>query len=148
MTPTALATAAAAALLSFAPVGLSAQGAGADERAIRDVIETSYVTAVFVSHDAPAVRAGFHPDFVLWVQDDGELLAVSLDAWLEHLELDGRPSGDTVEHAFKRVDVTGDAAVVKLQLYINGEHEYTDYFALYRFADGWKIVTKLFQDYD
>ena len=36
------------------------------------------------------------------------------------------------------------AAVVRLELYRDGKHTFTDYLSLYRFADGWKIVSKIF----
>jgi len=120
-----------------------------DDAAIREVIETAYVDAVFVARDEAAVRAGFHPDFVLAVlMDDGEILVVTLDEWLARLELDGTPSGDEVRHEIERVDVTGDTAVVKALLWIDGEHVYTDYMGLYRLPAGWRIVTKVFHGHD
>lgn len=43
------------------------------------MIETAYVNGVFVARDETAVRAGFHPDFVLSVLlDDGKILVVTL----------------------------------------------------------------------
>jgi hypothetical protein len=144
----ALAPTLAALTVALAPLSLYAQAPGAEDRAVRRVIETAYVTGVFVTRDTAAVRAGFHPDFVLSVLQDDRVLVVSLDRWLGHLKLDGRRSTDTVEHRFERVDVTGNTATVKLQLFVNGEHEYTDYFGLYRFSDGWKIVTKVFASHD
>jgi hypothetical protein len=43
------------------------------------------------------------------------------------------------------VDVTGNAASAKVMVSENGEHIFTDYFGLYRFDSGWKIVNKIFQ---
>ena len=43
------------------------------------------------------------------------------------------------------MDVTGNAATVRLELYRDGKHAFTDYLSLYRFPDGWKIVSKTFQ---
>jgi hypothetical protein len=40
---------------------------------------------------------------------------------------------------------TADAAVAKVDLHRNGKHIFTDYIALYRFDDGWKLVGKTFQ---
>lgn len=112
------------------------------------MIEAAYVTGVFITRDTAAVRAGFHPDFVLSVHHDDGIILAPLDLWLERLDLDGSRSADTVVHRFDRVDITGNTAVVKLQLFINGAHEYTDYFGLYRFSTGWRIVTKVFQSHD
>lgn len=119
-----------------------------DPAAVRELIRDAYVNGVFVSRDEAAVRRGFHPDFVLSVLDDGELIVVTLDEWLARLELDGRPSTDTARHVFEYVDITGDVASVKMQLHVNGQHVYTDHLSLYRFPQGWRIVNKVFQDHD
>jgi hypothetical protein len=130
---------------SILPVPALAQDAATDESAIRQVIESAYVNGVFVTRDEAAVRAGFHPDFVMAVNDDGQLIVASLDMWLERLGLNGERSSDHVKPTYERIDVTGGTAVVKLELWVNGEHVYTDYLSLYRFSDGWKIVAKVFE---
>ena len=135
-------------LLVAFPPQTHAQEPDREERAIRRLIVDAYVTAVFVTRDDQAVRHGFHPDFMLSVHDDDQVILVPLDMWLERLELDGRPSGNTVRHEFESVDVTAGTATVKLQLWIDDEHVYTDYFGLYRFSDGWKIVNKIFAAHD
>jgi len=38
--------------------------------------------------------------------------------------------------------------MVRMQIWINDEHVYTDYLSLYRFSDGWKIVLKVFASHD
>ena len=43
------------------------------------------------------------------------------------------------------MDVTGKAAVARVELFRDGKHVFTDYLSLYQFADGWKIVAKIFQ---
>jgi hypothetical protein len=45
------------------------------------------------------------------------------------------------------VDVTGDAAVAKFEFYVGIKLAYVDYQFLYKFADGWKIVSKIFHKY-
>lgn len=121
-----------------------AQAGDADAQAVRQVINAAYVEGLFVQRDTAAVRAGFHPSFILSVHSDDQLIAASLDMWLDRLQLDGVPSGDTVVAEFDRVDITDHTALVKLQLWINGHHTYTDYLGLYRFKDGWKIVNKVY----
>lgn len=130
------------------PPALAPAQADSADQAVRRVIESAYVTGVFVTRDTATVRRGFHPGFVLSVLDDGEVIVVTLDEWLDHLELDGRRSTDAVRHEFDYVDVTGNTATAKLRLYINGQQEYTDYLSLYRFPDGWRIVNKVFQDHE
>jgi len=125
-----------------------AQAPDAEASAIRGVIENAYVRGVFVDEDPVAVRAGFHPSFVLSVHDADSIIVAPLEMWLDVLDLSGQPSGDTVRHVFERVDVTGGTAMVKMQIWINDEHVYTDYLSLYRFSDGWKIVLKVFASHD
>jgi len=119
-----------------------------DASAIRRLIEDHYVSAVFALRDEAAVRRGFHADFQLFVRSDDGLLVVPLDAWLARLELDGIPSAGAIRHEVAFIDVTGDAALARTELFVDGEHEYTDYFALYRMHDGWRIVAKTFQSHD
>ena len=53
------------------------------------------------------------------------------------LVVDLRRGSDTVE-------VTGTAAICKVELTRGGKLVFTDYLALYKFEDGWKIVGKSF----
>ena len=43
---------------------------------------------------------------------------------------------------FTRLEVAGDAAFCRLEVSRDGKRTFTDFLALYRFADGWKIVGK------
>ena len=45
---------------------------------------------------------------------------------------------------FELVDVTDYAAVAKLDVYKGATHFATDYMLLYRFEEGWRIVSKIF----
>ncbi|HUF11515.1 MAG TPA: nuclear transport factor 2 family protein [Longimicrobiales bacterium] len=121
----------------------------ADNAAIQALIAEHYVDAVFSSRDEASVRSAFHPGFQLFALDDGTLLMVSLDAWMDHLELDGVPDTTEVRHEVVFVDVSGDAAVARTELFVGGEHVYTDYFSLYRVpGSGWQVVSKIFQSHD
>ena len=119
----------------------------ADEEAIKNLIVQAYVNGVFRDRDSLAVRAGFHPDFVMSVQTDDGVIVATLDMWLQRLGLDGTPAVEPVEYEFRSVDVTAGTAVVKLDIYQAEGHVYTDYLGLYRFADGWRIVNKVFHSY-
>lgn len=136
-------------LLSGAPAfAQTAEDSQTDEASVRDVIVRSYIDGLHRNRDAQAVRAGFHQDFLMHVYDDGELIQVTLDMWLDHLELDGDLNASTIEYEFKSIDVTGSAATVKLEVYEDGDHIYTDYFGLYKFGGAWRIVNKIFYDHD
>ena len=48
----------------------------------------------------------------------------------------------TVE--FKSIDITGTAAVAKIEFFVDNVLTYVDYISLYKFEDGWKIVNKIY----
>lgn len=115
-----------------------------DASLIKELLVNSYVNGVYIDRDEQEVRNGFHPDFILTVLDGGHLIQAPLDMWLARLELDGIKSTTSYDHEFKSIDVTGNSAAVKMDIYEDSAHIYTDYFGLYKFADGWKIVNKIF----
>ena len=118
-----------------------------DAEEIREVISRAYVDGVFRHRDSVLVKNGFHPSFVLSVRTNDGLLVVTLETWLKRLSLDGKPSSKSFEHKFLQVDATGKTAVVKMEIYENGKHKYTDYMGLYCFSEGWRIVNKVFESH-
>jgi len=126
-----------------------APGARAEEdgAAVREVITKAYVEGIHQNRDRAAIEAGFHPDFVMHVLSEGQLIQAPLEMWLARMTLDGTPNKKKIEAEFLSVDVTGDTATAKLKVVADGVQIYTDYFGLYRFADGWKIVNKIFQSH-
>jgi len=125
--------------------------ASGDAEAVKAVVQSAYVEGVHASPDAAAMRRGFHPDSRMLVLRDGALQAVTLDDWAARLAkraADGPAAPKPrVKADYTTVDVTGDAAVVRVELHRDGKHVFTDYLALYRFPDGWKIVSKTFQSH-
>ena len=128
--------------LLYSPAQFAQQTDDAAE--IKEMLVESYVYGIYVNRDEDAVRSGFHPDFVMHVLDDGQLIQAPLDMWLARLSLDGTKNSTPYDHNFETIDVTGNSAVVKMEIYEDSKHIYTDYFGLYRFTDGWKIVNKIF----
>ena len=117
---------------------------GKDVTAIKAVLEGAYVEGIHINRDTVAVRNGFHPNFVMFVFDDGEIINATLDMWLDRMNMDGTKNTKTIEHEFTLVDVTGNSAIARMEIHEDSKHKYTDYFSLYRFDDGWKIVGKIF----
>jgi hypothetical protein len=135
----------------FSALALAAVGATApaDADAVKAVVLSAYVEGVHAHPDSAAMRRGFHPAFRMLVLKDGALTAVPLEDWIARMEK-GRATNlgaplPKIEADFTNVDVTGNAATVRLELRRDGKHVFTDYLSLYRFADGWKIVGKTFQ---
>jgi len=132
-------------VLILAAVALRAQGAP-EEEAIKALVQTAYVDGLQNLGDLEKTRTGFHPDFVLLGVQDGKLTRLPIADWIasaEKRKAQGQKPPLTV-CKFLQVDVTGNAAVVKLELHREGKHIFTDYLSLYKFPDGWKIVGKIY----
>ena len=79
---------------------------------------------------------------------EGKITKMSLQQWIEMVEQRQKnpaPTKSKIEYKIPLVDVTGNAAVAKVEIYKDSKHIYSDYMSLYRFDDGWKIVNKIFQ---
>lgn len=109
-----------------------------------------YVHGAFNTRDVAAMRAGFDASFAIFSADGDTLDRFPLDVWIERLETslaegyDAEAPQNHWQHRFALVDVTGNAAMVKLELSNEGKHIYTDYITLLRFDSGWRIVAKTY----
>jgi hypothetical protein len=115
-----------------------------EEGAISEMLVAAYVEGIYVNRDREAVLKGFHPDFVLHVYDGGNLIQAPLEMWLGRLQLDGTRNPDSIDYEIDLIDITGNSAIAKMRIFENSQLLYTDYFGLYKFEDGWKIVNKIF----
>ncbi len=126
-------------------------GTSSDEEAIRKVIQTSYVEGLQNEGDTVKINSGFHPSFEMLIPaKDGSLQKYGLAAWKAKIRenvADGRlprKKGEEISVKFLEVDVTGTAATAKFEFYVGGKLTFVDYMFLYRFSDGWKIVSKIY----
>lgn len=119
-----------------------------DAEAVREVVVRAYVEGIHIDSDAEKIRSGFHPDFTMFINADEGILKVTRDEWIARIEEGKRKHPDRpkpeVGHEFSLVDVTGDAAVARVEIHRDGEHTFTDYLSLYRFDGGWRIIGKIF----
>jgi len=139
-------------VMAFSSISVFAQVSNKDEQeAVKKVIQSAYVDGLQNNADQEAINAGFHPGFRLIGISKGNgmwnhpIYNWAEDARLGKLEGKYPKEGDekvTVKFLF--VDVEGTAASVKLEYYVGKEKKYIDYLSLYKFEDGWKIVSKTF----
>jgi hypothetical protein len=132
--------------LSLAATGTAAPDIEQDRKDVIQVVTDAYVNGVHAKPDAAAMRRGFHPDFRMLVLTDGRMTAVTLDEWAGRVEKSAaspttRPA---IKADFPRVEISGTSASVRLELFRDGKHTFTDFLLLYKFGDGWKIVSKAF----
>lgn len=120
-----------------------------EEEAIKKVVTSAYVEGIQNNGSIEDIREGFHPTFTMLRLVDNEVKPYPIEEWIAAIEKrrsEAKP-GDKVsrtEAKFLKIDVTGNAAVVKLELYREGKRTFTDYIVLYKFAEGWRIVSKAY----
>lgn len=119
-----------------------------DENAIRSVIDQAYIEGLHNGGNLDATRQGFHPGFNLLILRNNMLEALPIYNWIQGTEMrrKNQPQTDTVKTVchYKFIDITGDAAVAKIELHRSGKLIFTDYLSLYRFEEGWRIVGKTY----
>ena len=122
-----------------------------DQQAIMDVIQVAYVEGLQNEGDLEKVDSGFHPGFeLLGIGKGDQMWKLPIYNWKETtadaVEEGKKPRNEEelVSINFLSVDVSGTAASVKLEFYVAEKLTYIDYLSLYKFEDGWKIVSKIF----
>ncbi|MBE0640247.1 MAG: nuclear transport factor 2 family protein [Bacteroidales bacterium] len=120
-----------------------------EEQAIRTVIQSAYVEGLQNWGDIEAIRAGFHPSFELLSKTkDNEIQKLPIGQWIEMVETRKAQNTDGPEFITSadilEIDITVDAASVKLDLIRNEKRIFTDYLLLYKFKEGWRIVGKIY----
>jgi len=128
----------------------SAQTNASDE--VKKVILEGYINGAFNGLDASAMRKSFHEDFAIYSAKGEAISKYPIATWAEGVEKrktkeDFDPAKNKWEHKFASVDVTGNAAAVKVELSRGGKHVYTDYLSLLKFESGWRIVAKVYHQH-
>lgn len=121
-----------------------------EKNAIEDLILTSYVHGAFNELNPNAMLNGFHSDFAIFSADGENLSRYEIEEWAKGVEkrkTDPKfdASKNKWDHNFAAIDITGEAAMVKIELSKDGKHIYTDYLSLLKFDSGWKIVAKVYK---
>jgi hypothetical protein len=132
-------------LLSVAALAASAAARGDDdEKLIRQHIERYYFEGVRNS-DTAAAHKTFHPVTVMYSVRDGELARRAIPDWLGAIaeRAPNPPKPDAVKRRVVMVDVSGNAAVARLEL-ASPEMTITDYMSLLKVNDQWTVVGKIF----
>lgn len=117
---------------------------------IKKIIEFSYIDGVYNQNESK-IRKGFHKNFVMKsMTKDGLIKSTTLDKWVEginkwkeRIEKENSPK-NKITFKIPLVDITSKVAVAKVLVFKNNRQAYTDYFSLYHFPNGWKIVSKAF----
>lgn len=133
-------------LLLFAAVRIYAQQPE-EEKSVKQVVTSAYIEGIHNRGSVDDIRKGFHPSFNMLRLVDNEIKPLPIEEWINNLEKQKKESPaqpPRTEGKFISVDITGTNAIVKLELYRDNKKIFTDYLVLYKFVEGWRIVSKTF----
>lgn len=125
---------------------ISAKSAVADveKKAIKKAVVDAYIKGVFLKGDASLIKKGIHPDCDVLALDKGSLMKIHAYSYIDRFEKNPGPLHAGTTYKFTDVHVTGYAALAIVEIFQEEKHIYTDYLSLYKFEDGWKLVTKIY----
>ncbi|MFC2103376.1 nuclear transport factor 2 family protein [Bacteroidota bacterium] len=116
--------------------------------AIKNIIEKAYIEGIHTTQNEATVRSGFHPDFEMLVLDNNEIQKITLENWfprVEQLKKDNKELwANETRYDSLLINIEGKAASVKFNVYKGSNYFSTDFMLLYKFNDGWRIVSKIF----
>lgn len=119
-----------------------------DKEVIKKLIEEAYINGIHGNQDLNEIKAGFHQDFAMLVLNNNKIDKVNVNEWLDRIVKMKKDNPDLwkskTSYDFRLVDVTRNAAMAKLDVYKGAIHFSTDYMLLYKFQEGWRIVSKIF----
>lgn len=127
--------------------GLFAQST--EEEAVKNVVTSAYVEGIQNNGNIEDIRKGFHPSFEMLRFVENSVKPYPLEEWIAAIEkrrAEAKPDAQVVrtDATILDVDITGTAATVKLELFREGKKTFTDYIVLYKFTEGWRIVSKTY----
>ncbi|UCC39699.1 MAG: nuclear transport factor 2 family protein [Candidatus Aminicenantes bacterium] len=134
-------------IVSFFFAGqFSAQNAAVnpEKEAIKRVVVDAYINGFFNKGDASLIKKGIHPDCDVLVLNKGSLMKIHAYSYVDRFEKNPGPLHPGTTYKFTDVHVTGYAGLAIVEIFREEKHVYTDYISLYKFEDGWKLVTKIF----
>jgi hypothetical protein len=121
-----------------------------EKAAIKKVILSAYRDGICNVGDVALIKEGFHPGFNLlgMNKDRDDLWKRPIYSWAKSVaknkEAGKYPPKEKVSFKFPLIEVTGTAAVAKVQYYRGEKLAYSDFLSLYKFKKGWRIVSKIY----
>lgn len=122
-------------------IWLPASAESAEEAAIRAAIDHYFQG--HATGDGEHFKKVFHPDSKLFWMRDGKLNQRTSAEYIAGAS--GKPPADEAQRKrrISLIDITGNAAVVKVELDYPNVH-FTDYMSMLKIDGEWKIVNKTF----
>jgi len=112
-----------------------------EEAAVRETVNHYLHGLKF--NDVEGLKKAFHPEAKLfWMKRDKTLGQLTQEDWYKGFA-NSAGQEEKGDLQITSVDITGNAASVKV-VEVDEKSRYTDYLSLLKFADGWKIVNKIY----
>ena len=131
----------ATAILVAVPGLLAVNGQASEEAAVREALQ--HYLQGHATGDGAHHAMVFHPVSNLYFVRDGQLATRTSEDYIAGAP--GEPAADEAQRKRRivMVDVTGDAAIAKIELDYPNVF-FTDYMSLLKIDGEWKIVAKIF----
>lgn len=135
-----------AALIAVVLCGVSfAMGQDPELEDVKQAVIEGYINGVFLKTDLTLIEKYWHPECDIYQYQGGKLAKIPAVAQFRELSTKVKaPYDPTVTYSFLDVHVKGYAALAIVEIHSHGAYRYTDILNLYKFDDGWKIVTKTY----
>lgn len=131
-------------VLSCGPFSAQNAEVNPENEAIKKVIVDAYINGVFNKGDASLIKKGCHPDCDVLILAQGRLVKRPAYSLVDRFEKNPGPLHAGTTYKFTDIHVTGYAGLAIVEIFQEGKPIYTDYISLYKFDDGWKLVTKIY----
>ncbi|MCU0459953.1 MAG: nuclear transport factor 2 family protein [Bacteroidales bacterium] len=121
-----------------------------DKEEIISVIERSYVAGMLNAPDVELIRSGWYhsADIHVFLAARDTCVTGKIEGFIRMAASGAdRPAMPEAKALYKHIAVTGTAAVAIVEIFAGENQLYTDFLNLYRFKNGWRIVTKTFYDH-
>ncbi|HOI31814.1 MAG: nuclear transport factor 2 family protein [Bacteroidales bacterium] len=120
-----------------------------EQEAVRELIQSAYVDGIHNKAGIDKIKQGFHPGFEMLGKHNELLSKFPIYSWIQNVKTamentQKQSENEKITAEFPIIDITGDAAFAKVELYLNEKHLFTDYLLLYKFDNEWKIVSKTY----
>jgi exopolysaccharide biosynthesis protein len=115
---------------------------------IKQVITESYIEGVHRQVDINLMKKGIHSAMRMQVLDKDQITEFEVEAWHQRLANARKDNPDLTkvqtDYEIEVLDITNSAAVVRIKIFKDKKQVFTDYFSMYCFSDGWKIMNKIY----
>lgn len=133
-------------LFTFHSIPATAQST--DAELVQQVVQSAYIDGFANLVDISAMEKGFHPSFEVLRLKDGNVEKTPIAHWIAGAKKRVENAAGAAPQIiytgkYLQLDVTGSVAVSKLEVYKSDKLAYTDYLSLYKFDEGWRIVSKV-----